>query len=117
MRALIVGAGIAGPTLAYWLHNSGHEVTLVERAPKLRTGGYVVDFWGAGFDVAEKMGIVPTLRQRGYVFTEARAVNREGRRIASVNPSVIMESNDRYLSIARSELSATISKPFGTRCR
>ena len=65
MRVLIVGAGIAGPTLAFWLLRAGHEPTLVERAPELRRGGYLVDFWGAGFDVAERMGIVPELRQPG----------------------------------------------------
>lgn len=35
MKVLIVGAGIAGPTLAYWLRRIGYEPTLVERAPKL----------------------------------------------------------------------------------
>ena len=77
MKVLIVGAGIAGPTLAYWLLQAGHEPTLVERAPELRRGGYLVDFWGAGFDVAERMGIVPELRRRGYVFP------RRGRSIAT----------------------------------
>jgi|GEM_PF-3569540 len=48
MRVLIAGAGIAGPTLAYWLVRRGFEVTLVERAPALRRGGYVIDFWGPG---------------------------------------------------------------------
>jgi hypothetical protein len=41
---------------------------LVERASALRRGGYLVDFWGAGFDVAERMGIVPELRRHGYVW-------------------------------------------------
>jgi 2-polyprenyl-6-methoxyphenol hydroxylase-like FAD-dependent oxidoreductase len=41
---LISGAGIAGPTLAYWLRAGGYEPTLVERAPALRHGGYVIDF-------------------------------------------------------------------------
>ncbi len=108
MRVLIVGAGIAGPTLAYWLLQAGHQPTLVERAAQLRRGGYLVDFWGAGFDVAERMGIVPELRRRGYVMTEARAVDRDGRRIASINPSAIMESNERYVSIARSDLASAI---------
>ena len=108
MKVLIVGAGIAGPTLAYWLLQAGHEPTLVERAPELRRGGYLVDFWGAGFDVAERMGIVPELRRRGYVFTEARAVDRDGRRIASFDPSAVMGSTQRYLSIARSDLAAVI---------
>jgi 2-polyprenyl-6-methoxyphenol hydroxylase-like FAD-dependent oxidoreductase len=81
---------------------------LVERAPELRRGGYLVDFWGAGFDVAERMGIVPELRRRGYVMTEARAVDRDGHRIASLKPSAIMGSTQRYVSIARSELAAVI---------
>jgi 2-polyprenyl-6-methoxyphenol hydroxylase-like FAD-dependent oxidoreductase len=45
VRVLIVGAGIAGPTLAYWLLRLGHEPTLVERAPELRRGGYLAP-WG-----------------------------------------------------------------------
>jgi 2-polyprenyl-6-methoxyphenol hydroxylase-like FAD-dependent oxidoreductase len=60
MKVLIVGAGIAGPTLAYWLLRAGHEATLVERAPELRRGGYLVDFWGAGFDVANGWASCPS---------------------------------------------------------
>ena len=45
MRVLISGAGIAGPTLAYWLHHLGHQPTFVELAPEPRRGGYAVDFW------------------------------------------------------------------------
>ena len=32
MRIIINGAGIAGPTLAYWLRKAGQEVLLVEAA-------------------------------------------------------------------------------------
>jgi 2-polyprenyl-6-methoxyphenol hydroxylase-like FAD-dependent oxidoreductase len=108
MDVLIVGAGIAGPTLAYWLLRAGHRPTLVERAPQLRRGGYLIDFWGAGFEVAERMGIVPELRRQGYGMTEARAVHRDGRRIASVKAGAMMESVERYVSIARSDLAAAI---------
>ena len=113
MKVLVVGAGIAGPTLAFWLHKAGHEVTIVEHAQELRSGGYLVDFWGAGFDVAERMGIVPQLQQRGYVMTEARAVNRDGHRVASFKPEAIMGSVERYLSLARSDLSAVIYEALG----
>jgi 2-polyprenyl-6-methoxyphenol hydroxylase-like FAD-dependent oxidoreductase len=108
VKILIVGAGIAGPTLAYWLLKGGHEITLVEHAPALRSGGYLIDFWGAGFDVAERMGIVPQLREHGYIFTEARAVDSKGRKVASFNPSVVIESNERYLSIPRADLATVI---------
>jgi 2-polyprenyl-6-methoxyphenol hydroxylase-like FAD-dependent oxidoreductase len=43
VRIAINGAGIAGPTLAYWLLKSGHDVLLIEEAPALRSGGYVDD--------------------------------------------------------------------------
>lgn len=108
MQVLIVGAGIAGPTLAYWLLRAGHEPTLVEHAPELRRGGHLVDFWGAGFDVADRMGIVPELRRRGHRFTEARAVDASGRTIASFAPSAVMGSDNRYVSIGRSVLAEVV---------
>ena len=113
MRVLIVGGGIAGPTSAYWLLRGGHEVTLVERAPELRRGGYVVDFWGAGLEVAQRMGIVADLRRHGYALTEARAVDRRGRLVATLRPSALAGSAQGYLSIARSDLAAVISESLG----
>jgi 2-polyprenyl-6-methoxyphenol hydroxylase-like FAD-dependent oxidoreductase len=44
--ALIAGASIAGPALAYWLNHYGWRTTIVERAPRLRTGGQNVDLHG-----------------------------------------------------------------------
>lgn len=109
MRVLIVGAGIAGPTLAYWLLRAGHQPTLVERAPGLRKGGYMVDFWGAGFDVAERMGIVPELTRRGYRMREARTVTKGGRRIATLpSATLVHAAAERYLTIARSDLATVI---------
>ena len=63
MNVLISGAGIAGPTLAYWLARYGFQVTMVERAPAFRTGGYAIDFWGVGYDVADRMGLIPEIRR------------------------------------------------------
>ncbi|HEX4054599.1 MAG TPA: FAD-binding domain [Tepidisphaeraceae bacterium] len=109
MRVLISGAGIAGPALAYWLLCYGHEPALVERAPTLRTGGYVVDFWGAGFDIAERMGLLPELRRKGYFVTELRVVNRAGRRISGFSADVFARmTGGRYLSIPRGELATSI---------
>jgi 2-polyprenyl-6-methoxyphenol hydroxylase-like FAD-dependent oxidoreductase len=65
---LISGAGIAGPTLAYWLLCAGLAPTLIERARHFREGGYMIDFWSKGFDVAEKMNLLPRLREVGYNF-------------------------------------------------
>jgi 2-polyprenyl-6-methoxyphenol hydroxylase-like FAD-dependent oxidoreductase len=109
LKVLIVGAGIGGPTLAYWLQRAGYEPTLLERAPGLRRGGYLVDFWGAGFDVAERMGIVPEVIRCGYHLGEVRQVDDEGQRITAFDPELFVRgTGGRYVSIARSELASII---------
>jgi 2-polyprenyl-6-methoxyphenol hydroxylase-like FAD-dependent oxidoreductase len=88
---LISGVGIAGPTLAYWLKRAGFVPTLLEHAPALRTGGYVVDFWGLGFDIAERMGLVPKILNAGYRIREMRIVDAAGRRISGFGTDVFVE--------------------------
>ena len=75
---LIAGAGIAGPTLAYWLRERGYAPTLVERAPQLRSGGYIIDFWGLGYDIAERMGLLPAIKREGYL-VQGAALRRRAR--------------------------------------
>jgi 2-polyprenyl-6-methoxyphenol hydroxylase-like FAD-dependent oxidoreductase len=114
---LISGAGIAGPTLAYWLLQHGFEPTLVERAQRLRTGGYVIDFWGLGYDVAEKMGLLPELRRLGYDVGELRLVDGEGRRVGGFSADVFRElTGGRYVSLVRSELARALFSKIEGRC-
>jgi 2-polyprenyl-6-methoxyphenol hydroxylase-like FAD-dependent oxidoreductase len=114
MRVAINGAGIAGPTLAWWLQRAGHEVILVERAPAVREGGYVVDFWGLGYDIAEKMGLVPDLRALGYPVREVRYVDAHGRRRGGFDVEVFRHlTHDRFTSLRRSDLAATIFGALG----
>ena len=80
MRVLISGAGIAGATLAYRLARYGFTPTIVEKAPKLRTSGYIIDFWGLGFDVADRMTLLPEIKRKGY---KVREVNWRHRSAAS----------------------------------
>ncbi|SMX85508.1 2-polyprenyl-6-methoxyphenol hydroxylase [Brevibacterium sp. 239c] len=109
MRVLVVGAGIAGSTVAHWLQKAGHQPTLLERSHGLRRGGYLIDFWGTGFDVAERMDLVPRLRREGYPLAEARDVALDGHRIASLDPQqFVAGTSGRYVSILRSDLAAAI---------
>jgi 2-polyprenyl-6-methoxyphenol hydroxylase-like FAD-dependent oxidoreductase len=114
VRILVSGAGIAGPCVAYWLERYGFTPTLVERAPGLRTGGYVIDFWGAGFDVADRMGIVPELMQQGYRVREVRQVDRGGKRVAGFAVNVFDRmTHGRFISVPRSALAASIYGALG----
>ena len=79
--ALISGAGIAGPALAYWLHTYGWTVIVVESAPGIRPGGQTVDLRGAGRTVVEKMHLMPVARaasldQKGITWVDAAGRHR-----------------------------------------
>ena len=106
---LISGVGIAGPTLAFWLKAGGFEPTLIDHSPQLRTGGYVIDFWGLGYDIAERMGLARDINGVGYHMTELRVVDDRGRRVAGFGTSVFRElTNGRFVTLGRSELSRLI---------
>jgi len=106
---LISGAGIAGPTLAYWLMRYGFEPTIVERAPAPRRGGYIIDFWGVGHAVAERMNLLQNLRERSYDPQEMRFVNSGSRPVSGFSFNVLRKAlGDCYFSILRGDLAECI---------
>ena len=109
LRIAINGAGVAGPALSWWLERYGFEPVMFEKAPELRRGGYVIDFWGLGYDIAEKMGLIPELKEKGYMVESLRLVDGEGKDKASLNTEALRAAaGDRFLSIARSDLAETL---------
>ncbi|MCW0212299.1 MAG: FAD-dependent monooxygenase [Pseudonocardia sp.] len=81
---LISGAGIAGPTLAFWLHRHGFAPTVVELAPGIRPGGQTVDLRGAGRTVVERMGLMPEARRRCMDQRGIAYVDGGGRHVAEM---------------------------------
>ena len=102
---LISGTGIAGPTLAYWLDRAGLRPTLIDNAPSLRSGGYVIDFWGLGYDIADRMGLSKDLDRLGYHIKEMRIVDDNGQRETGFGTNVFRElTGGRFVTVRRSDL-------------
>jgi 2-polyprenyl-6-methoxyphenol hydroxylase-like FAD-dependent oxidoreductase len=117
MNVLISGAGIAGPTLAFWLRKYGFAPTLVETAPALQTRGYVIDFRGLGYDIAGKMGLLPDIARVGYHMQELRIVDDHGRRLSGFGVQVFRElTGGRYITLARSDLSKLLYDRISGSC-
>ena len=87
MRVVICGAGIAGLTLANRLSVLGAEVVMLERSRGPRLQGYMIDFFGPGYDTAEAMGLLPAIKDVAYRIEEANLVDDKGRRRAAIRPS------------------------------
>jgi 2-polyprenyl-6-methoxyphenol hydroxylase-like FAD-dependent oxidoreductase len=90
LKVLISGASIAGPALALWLHRSGADVTVVEIAPRLRTGGQLVDVRGVGRDVLKRMGIDQRVRAAAEANYGFSLVNNRYRRNGGCAPTILV---------------------------
>jgi len=76
---LISGASIAGPALAFWLARAGCKVTVVERAPALRSAGQGVDIRDSARDVIKRMGIFDKIREKSSHEEGIQAVDSNNR--------------------------------------
>jgi 2-polyprenyl-6-methoxyphenol hydroxylase-like FAD-dependent oxidoreductase len=104
-KILISGAGIAGLTLAILLKDQGHDLLVVERGESVRAEGYMMDFFGSGWDVAERMGLVPELRAIHYPIDALQFVDADGQVYASVPISRVSRALDaKYVYLRRSDL-------------
>ncbi|WP_405494512.1 FAD-dependent monooxygenase [Nocardia sp. NBC_00511] len=74
-RILVSGGGIGGNTVALQLIRAGIHTTVVERATAPRPGGQAVDLRTASKDVAERLGLMPEIRdvkldERGWAYVD-----------------------------------------------
>jgi len=90
---LISGGGIAGASLAYWLGVSGYAVTVVERAPGLRTSGAApVDFRGDQLALLERMGVLGDIQACQTGMGDQTVIDASGRRLSTF-PSVLFSGD------------------------
>ncbi|KAL1857344.1 hypothetical protein Plec18170_003466 [Paecilomyces lecythidis] len=88
LKILISGAGIAGPSLAYFLslarsranhdHDHDYHITIVERSPTLRTAGAQVDIRAQGIEVIKRTGLLDAIRAKLVPEEGVSYVNSEG---------------------------------------
>ncbi|WP_115700680.1 tetracycline destructase [Legionella sainthelensi] len=57
IKILVIGAGIAGPAICYWLSRFGFSPVLIEKYASIRKGGQALDVRGIATHIAKEMGI------------------------------------------------------------
>lgn len=105
--ALIVGAGVAGLSAAWWLAKSGWRVTVIERAPDLRANGYMLGLSGPGHEVARRMGLLPQLEARGRHIAENVYRGRDGRELLRLRYRDFLSGLD-WITLIRTDLVAVL---------
>jgi 2-polyprenyl-6-methoxyphenol hydroxylase-like FAD-dependent oxidoreductase len=102
---LVVGAGIAGSTLAYFLARKGVEVTVVERASGQRSSGSPVDVRGPALAVVEQMNCLEPIRAAATKVNKLMAVDDHGGHIGWIPTQLSRNA----IEISRSDLAALLA--------
>ncbi|WP_158896139.1 FAD-dependent monooxygenase [Amycolatopsis anabasis] len=113
MRVVICGAGITGLTLANRISTLGGDVVLLERAPGPRSQGYMIDFFGPGYDAVEAMGLLPAIEEVAYHVDEASLLDEHGRRRTRVRPTQF--ASGPLLNIMRPDLERVLREALPPR--
>ena len=106
-EVLIVGAGIAGPALAYWLARNGYRPTVVEHARQLRSGGSAIVVKGPAIPVAERMGILPQLRELATRNRSLTLLDPAGKRVLQLPSS---SGGSPTVEVTRADLSEVLHR-------
>ena len=100
MKILISGGGLVGMMLVYWLYQYGYTPVVIEQADGLRRDGYGIDFFGSGYDVAEKMGLIEQLKTQPIKAEYVGYVNENGKPVAKLEMDLMRKiMNGRYLPL------------------
>lgn len=100
MRVLISGGGIAGLTLANALHQHGIGTVVIEQASNLRQDGYAIDFFGTGYEVADRMNLIDRLASQQIPFDFVAYVNAQGKLLAKLDMALLRKiTNGKYMGL------------------
>jgi len=110
MHVLIVGAGIAGLTTALELRRAGCDVTVLERQPEIPPDGYMIDFLGPGYDVAERIGLLTSLEQVHRPMARFVLIDGAGQVGADIPYTRLRHQlfRDRHLNMMRGDLARVL---------
>lgn len=106
MRIVVCGAGLSGLALAHRLATLGIEVVLLERARAPRQQGYMIDFFGPGYDAVEAMGLLEAVEEVAYPIAGVSFVDERGRHRAAIRPDQF--ATGPLLNLMRPDLEAVL---------
>ena len=103
-KILVIGAGIAGITVCYWLKQYGFNPTLIEKSKHLRAGGYDIDIRGVAVDIVKKMGIYDDICAKRTSLLTTRYVDANGQILSEEYNEKVHFSDGDDVELLRGDL-------------
>lgn len=103
-KILVIGAGITGATVCYWLKRYGFNPILIERSQQLRTGGYDIDIRGSALDIVKKMDIYDNIYAKRTTLLSTRYVDADGQTLSQEYNENVHFSDGDDVELLRGDL-------------
>lgn len=111
LRVLVVGAGIAGLTLAQLLRREGLHPVLVERSGPEGPSGYMLALMPLVDPVIAALGLTDEYRARSVPMDRYRIRNRRGALMREYSLASLLDLYGDYRGISRGELMEVLAAP------
>ena len=112
MRTLVIGAGVAGLTLAARLAQAGAPPVIVERSVSVEAG-YAIGLYPTGSGLFHEFGTYDELRRQSLVVDRYLLANEGGRVLQEFDMSVLTDSTGPMLMVARNDLLCLLERSCG----
>jgi 2-polyprenyl-6-methoxyphenol hydroxylase-like FAD-dependent oxidoreductase len=109
VRVIVVGGGIAGLSAAIGLRRSGHEVIVLERAPRIDPIGAGLTLFANAMSALDRLGMRDAVAAQGAPAKRSAILTWEGRELAQV-PRDLLEGT---IAIHRADLQPQLAAAAG----
>jgi 2-polyprenyl-6-methoxyphenol hydroxylase-like FAD-dependent oxidoreductase len=109
MRLIVVGGGIAGLSTAIALRKTGHEVVVLEQAPRIDPLGAGISLFANAMKALDRLGVAAAVATRGAAAARSAILTRQGRELTRV-PSDLLEGT---IALHRADLQAELAAASG----
>src|SRR5262245_13746329 len=109
MRVIVVGGGIGGLSAAIGLRAAGHEVVVLERAPRLDPVGAGITLFANAMRALARLGVGEAVVARGAAAKRSTILTSAGRELVQV-PADLLEGT---VAIHRADLQAVLAEAAG----
>lgn len=109
LRVLVVGGGIGGLSAAIALRRQGHEIVVLERAPRLDPVGAGITLFANAMSALGRLGLAEAVSTAGALATHSAILTSDGRELTTLPADLL----DGAVTVHRGDLQAALLDAAG----
>jgi 2-polyprenyl-6-methoxyphenol hydroxylase-like FAD-dependent oxidoreductase len=109
MRVIVVGGGIGGLCGASGFRRAGHNVVVLERAPRVDPAGAGITLFGNAMRALDRLGVAKAIAARGAQARRSAILAADGRELADVPTDLLRGA----IALRRTDVQAVLADAAG----